>query len=70
LVKKLPVQPRHAAIGNEPDENFHQTPQVCLFPFLQLQGMLQRSHSKFLKVGNVDWNFSLKIANGYPHFPI
>ena len=51
---KSPVQLAHPAIGNQPDENVAQFPQIRLFLFLQLQAILQGFHGELLEPGNID----------------
>src|SRR5262245_23095583 len=64
LPKKLPMQPRHPAIGNEPDENVAQFAQVGLFLAPNLYAKAHRTLRKFLQVANLHGYNSLEIADG------
>jgi len=54
LPEKLSMSLRHPAIGNQPDENVAQFPQIRLFLFLQLQAILQGFHGELLEPANID----------------
>jgi len=63
LAKKLPMQLRHSAIGNKPNENLGQFSQLCSFSPFQLQTTAHRYRCELLEVGTIDRDFSLKIAH-------
>jgi len=57
------MQPRHPAVGNEPDKNVAQFLQIGLFPLAHLQAMAHSLRSESFKSSRVDSIGSLKIAN-------
>src|SRR5436190_358810 len=62
--KKLPMQPCHPAIGNEPNENLSQSHQFRAFLAPSLYAMAHCALCELLKIVNVHRHNSLKIAHG------
>jgi len=63
LAEKLPMQPRHPAIRNDPDGNGPQSSQISSFRRSQLQAAAQDFHRVLLEIGNIDRDSSLKITH-------
>src|SRR6516165_6832410 len=61
--EELEMQFRDAPIGNEPDGNSIQLAQLSSFAFLQLQTTLQSTTCEPFQLGDVDRDFSLKVAH-------
>ena len=64
LPEKLPMQPRHPAIGSEPDENFLQPPQVRPVLAPNFYAKAHRALRKLLKIADVHGHNPLKITHG------
>ena len=73
LSEKLPMQKRHAPIGNQPHEDLRQVAQIASFPLSQVQTVLEGIRCEPFKLSNIHRNFSLTIPHanagkGTPHF--
>jgi hypothetical protein len=63
VAEDLEMQFRDAPIGNEPDGNSIQLPQLGSFPILQLQTTLHSVPCESFQGGDIDRDFSLKVAH-------
>jgi len=62
VAEDLEMQFRDAPIRNEPDGNSIQIAQLGSFPLLQLQTTLHSIPCEAFQLGDIDRDFSLKVA--------
>ena len=63
VAEGLEMQFRDAPIGNEPDRNSIQLAQLGSFPLLQSQTTFHSIPCEPLQLGDIDRDFSLKVAH-------